>query len=244
MSLRVHVVKTMADLNKTTVADIEAADVVMTTNNVLNSNLYFPRLARLAGGREFPSLNKARLFQDIYRENCEKLRARVRQLKGEGSAVALASIKEDLAKVAAEADLSEGGDVGAKLGNTAKRLSLGKKATYRAEKAAKTKKKGKESEDDDFIDDSDDDFDTPSKSKKTPKGKKTPKTPKTPGAKVDDPDPWELGAKKTRSDWRQMKCPPLFELFAWKRVVTDEFTYLEGNQVTLLNTLRNVTTMS
>ena len=27
-----------------------------------------------------------------------------------------------------------------------------------------------------------------------------------------------------------MKCPPLFELFAWKRVVTDEFTYLEGNQ--------------
>ena len=127
----------MVDLNKTTVADIEAADVVMTTNNVLNSNLYFPRLARLAGGREFPSLNKARLFQDIYRENCEKLRARVRQLKVEGSAVALASIKEDLARVAAEADLSEGGDVGAKLGNTAKRLSLGKKATYRAEKAAK-----------------------------------------------------------------------------------------------------------
>ena len=108
----------------------------------------------------------------------------------------------------------------------------------------KTKKKGKESDDDDFIDDSDDDFDTPSKSKKTPKGKKTPKTPKTPGAKVDDPDPWELGAKKTRGDWRQMRCPPLFELFAWKRVVTDEFTYLEGNQVTLLNTLRNVTTMS
>ena len=124
----------MADLNKTTVADIEAADVVMTTNNVLNSNLYFPRLARLAGGREFPSLNRARLFQDIYRENCEKLRARVRQLKGEGSAVALASIKEDLARVAAEADLES--DVGAKLGNTAKRLSLGKKATYRAEKAA------------------------------------------------------------------------------------------------------------
>ena len=45
------VVKTMADLNKTTVASIEAADVVMTTNNVLNSNLYFPRLARLAGKR-------------------------------------------------------------------------------------------------------------------------------------------------------------------------------------------------
>ena len=104
-------------------------------------------------------------------------------------------------------------------------------------------------DDDDFIDDSDDDFDTPSKSKKTPgKGKKTPKTPrgtpKTPGGKADDPDPWELGAKRTRGDWRQMRCPPLFELFAWKRVVTDEFTYLEGNQVTLLNTLRNVTTMS
>ena len=49
-------------------------------------------------------------------------------------------------------------------------------------------------------------------------------------SKKDDPDPWELGAARTRKDWRQMKCPPLFELFAWKRVVTDEFTYLEGNQ--------------
>merc|ERR1719188_2767350 len=139
-ALKVVVIKTMTDLNQTTVADVEAADVVMITNNILNSNLYFPRLARLAGGKEFPPANKGRLFQQIYRENCEKLRARVRQLQEEGSAVALASIKEDLARVAAEAELSEGGDVGAKLGNTAKRLSLGKKATYRAEKAAKTKK--------------------------------------------------------------------------------------------------------
>ena len=231
-SLRVHVVKTMADLNKTTVADIEKADVVMTTNNVLNSNLYFPRLAKLAGGKEFPSNNRARLFQEIYAENCEKLRARVRQLQEEGSEKALASIKEDLANANAGADLES--DVGAKLGNTAKRLSLGKKATYRAEKAAK--KKAKEDEEDDFIDDSDEDFDTPSKSKKTPKAKKnqkTPKTPKTPAQK-DDPDPWELGAKKTKKDWREMRCPPLFELFAWKRVVTDEFTYLEGNQVSVV----------
>ena len=231
-ALKVHVVKDMANLNKTTVADIEAADVVMTTNNVLNSNLYFPRLAKLAGGKEFPSTNKARLFRKIYSENCEKLRARVRQLQEEGSERALASIKEDLANIDAEADLES--DVGARLGNTAKRLSLGKKATYRAEKAAK--KKAKETEDDDFIS-SDEDFETPSK--KTPKSKKkktpkTSKTPKTPKTQKDDPDPWDLGAKKTKKDWREMKCPPLFELFAWKRVVTDEFTYLEGNQISVV----------
>ena len=88
---------------------------------------------------------------------------------------ALASIKEDLANIDADADLES--DVGARLGNTAKRLSLGKgkKATYRAEKAAKKKAAMEEdSSDEDFIDDSD----TPAK--KTPKGRKTPKAPKTP----------------------------------------------------------------
>ena len=70
----------------------------------------------------------------------------------EGSKRALASIEEDLAKIDAEGALES--DVGAGLGNTAKRLSLGKgkKATYRAEKAAKKKKKR-------AIDDSDDDED-------------------------------------------------------------------------------------
>ena len=42
----------------------------------------------------------------------------------------------------------------------------------------------------------------------------------------DGEDPWKLGSSAAKKDWREMRSPPL-EMFAWKRVVTDEFTYLD-----------------
>ena len=47
-------------------------------------------------------------------------------------------------------------------------------------------------------------------------------------------DPWQLsGAKKS---WTEMVCPP-FEMFAWKRVVTDEFTYLDARDMAVVRNL-------
>ena len=39
-----------------------------------------------------------------------------------------------------------------------------------------------------------------------------------------DKDPWGLRSGEVKRNWEKMKCPPL-EMFKWRRVVVDEFTY-------------------
>ena len=103
-------------------------------------------------------------------------------------------------------------------------MALGKKATYAAEKKAKKESQNKkrardeDSDDDDFIEE-----DAPPPKKKS----------KTVEDTTED-DPWKLsGAKKS---WTSMVCPP-FEMFAWKRVVTDEFTYLDARDIAVVRNL-------
>ncbi|KAG8774484.1 hypothetical protein FRC12_001960 [Ceratobasidium sp. 428] len=50
-------------------------------------------------------------------------------------------------------------------------------------------------------------------------------------------DPWDLKSDKVRKDWKQMKSPPL-EAFNFKRVVVDEYTYLEGKAHSLITHLQ------
>ena len=40
-----------------------------------------------------------------------------------------------------------------------------------------------------------------------------------------DTDPWKARTEAVKKDYTKMKCPPL-ELFHWKRIIVDEFTYL------------------
>ena len=109
------------------------------------------------------------------------------------------------------------------LGNTANRMALGKgkKATYASEKKAKKagKKRAAEDSDDEAYSDDDEVAQPPPKKKsKGDNGKATTVT------GIED-DPWQLSGSGTKKGWKGMVCPP-FEMFAWKRVVTDEFTYL------------------
>ena len=143
------------------------------------------------------------------------------------------------------------GDVGAGLGNTAKRLALGKgkKATYAAEKKAKKEaaksmeeeepvaeekegnKRAAEDNDDEFEANSDDDEVLQSAPKKKFKGEDSK------GIRTDtEDDPWNLSGSGTKKAWTGMICPP-FEMFAWKRVVTDEFTYLDARDMAVVRNL-------
>ena len=100
-------------------------------------------------------------------------------------------------------------DVGAGLGNTAKRLALGKgkKATYAAEK-------------------------------KAAKGEVKNTTQSKPSeAQSDATDPWELDSTAVKKDWTQMKCPS-FEMFHWKRLVVDEFTYLDRRDTEIVRLMQ------
>ncbi|CAE6441527.1 unnamed protein product, partial [Rhizoctonia solani] len=71
------------------------------------------------------------------------------------------------------------------------------------------------------------DSDTPDKQKKQLKEKKT---------RVQQ-DPWGLNSDEVRQDWKQMRSPPL-EAFHFKRLVVDEYTYLDGKAHAVVTRLK------
>ncbi|KAG9116037.1 hypothetical protein FRC07_007500, partial [Ceratobasidium sp. 392] len=89
--------------------------------------------------------------------------------------------------------------------------------------AAKRPPLKKRKTEDDFKEDSD----SPDNVKKQVKEKKS---------RVQQ-DPWDLKSEKVRKDWKQMKSPPL-EAFNFKRVVVDEYTYLDGKAHSLITHLQ------
>ena len=232
-AFKVVVIKTIVDLNKLRVEDIENADIVVSTNNLFHSDKYFPRLARLAGGHPFPSssANGGRQFQHLYKDNLDKLRERVEQLKKSGAKEAISQVRAAATSIKDEGLLAD--NVGAGLGNTANRLALGKgkKATYASEKKAKKggkKRAAEDSDDEAYSDDDEVSKPPPKKKSKGENGKGTP-------TGIED-DPWQLSGTGTKKGWTGMMCPP-FEMFAWKRVVTDEFTYLDARDMAVVRNL-------
>ena len=65
------------------------------------------------------------------------------------------------------------------------------------------------------------------KGKKKTQGKSKQKTSETFDWKARDnvDDPWGLKGATMKSDWRNMRCPPL-EIFHFQRLIVDEYTYL------------------
>ncbi|CAE6454320.1 unnamed protein product [Rhizoctonia solani] len=73
----------------------------------------------------------------------------------------------------------------------------------------------------------DEDSDSPDKQKKQIKEKKS---------RVQQ-DPWMLNSDEVRRDWKQMRSPPL-EAFHFKRLVVDEYTYLDGKAHAVVTRLK------
>ncbi|CAE6530732.1 unnamed protein product [Rhizoctonia solani] len=73
----------------------------------------------------------------------------------------------------------------------------------------------------------DEDSDSPDKQKKQIKEKKS---------RVQQ-DPWGLNSDDVRRDWKQMRSPPL-EAFHFKRLVVDEYTYLDGKAHAVVTRLK------
>lgn len=51
-----------------------------------------------------------------------------------------------------------------------------------------------------------------------------------------DSDPWKLGSRAVKNDWKQMHAPP-FEMFHFARKVVDEYTYLDGKIHSLVTSI-------
>ena len=151
-ALKCVTIATMADINKLSIRDLQAVDVVVASITLLRNDLYFARLANLAGADALPqSKTNMRHFGAAYASATERLQEQAARLAGgaQGVAEAREAVKGGQARRKAARERGRGGGA-AKLGNMQKRLASGlqlegvglavglkgKKATYAAEKKA------------------------------------------------------------------------------------------------------------
>ena len=201
-ALKTATINTMADLNKLSIKDIQKLDVIVCGITIFRNDLYYSRLANLAGSESLPSAKSSRHFEHSYQEAMARLGERTAELSGGDS---LAEKEEGLAQMRSavkagqaarkEARSTTASDVVLSLGNTEKRmyarsgaLLKGKKATYAAEK--KQGKKAAADEDDeaeeeeDEAEEEDEDDEPPKKAAKpAAKGKGKAAAAKKPPAK-------------------------------------------------------------
>ena len=183
-ALKCVTISTMADINKLSIKDIQSVDVVVASITLLRNDLYFSRLANLAGSDALPqSKTNMRHFGAAYANSMEALQEQVARLCSGAAGVKQArqAVKDGQARRKAQREGAGKGNL-QKLGNMQKRMAngvqldgvqeegaglavalKGKKATYAAEKkAAKAKvveaeDEEDEDEDEDESDDDDDD---------------------------------------------------------------------------------------
>lgn len=90
--LKVIVLKTVADLNKITIEDIQEADIVIASSTLQRSNAYQQNLSQFAGVSDFPS-SAGRHFRTHLQITMEALKIQVDRLQDEDSEAVLNEIK-------------------------------------------------------------------------------------------------------------------------------------------------------
>ena len=123
------------------------------------------------------------------------------------------------------ADESEEDSEGSSVKKSAKKAPQPSRPTKRARKSAPTSDVEMQDEE-------------PAPSKKSAKAKAKPaaeKKPAKPQKLREETDPWKLKSA-AKSNWKQMHAPPL-EMFHFTRLVIDEYTYLDGKILSLVQKL-------
>ena len=151
-ALSVRTINTMADLNRLTIKEIQSLDVLVCSITLFRNDLYYQRLANMAGSKSLPSKASARHFLQAYEETTASLGDQVeRLLSKEGVTSAREVVKSGARLRSNSASAASDTFVGKGLGNMQKRVAAttvdesselfahaakGKRATYKAEKAA------------------------------------------------------------------------------------------------------------
>mmetsp|Transcript_13824 Transcript_13824/g.25733 ORF Transcript_13824/g.25733 Transcript_13824/m.25733 type:complete len:2142 (+) Transcript_13824:104-6529(+) len=196
-SLSVETVHGLADLNHLTIQRLRDADVVIVATSLFRSNLYFERLRQLSGcARELPAKG-GRHFSEAYGAVLGDLGNRAAEL-----------MKGALGDVARAVELAVESLAQQRQSAVAADVRRGKKATYAMEKrsgvrnaagrAAQTRRRPGLQEEEDSEQEIEEE---------------------------EIGDHWGFEGASARKDAMQLRSPPL-ELFAWRRVIVDEFTYL------------------
>ncbi|EGG01261.1 uncharacterized protein MELLADRAFT_79036 [Melampsora larici-populina 98AG31] len=226
--IKVHRIINMTDLNSTKICDLQEADVVVVSETIFGSQIYWSNLAMLAGTRDIVSDEKGgRFFKACLHDTLKKLRKHVEILKSKaGGSSALHQAMQD-----AQNDL-------ANMKNTKQVQSTRLKgAAYAKKHASETAESGdeEEEEEEEEEEDSDDSDDRPAKKAKVGTAKS-----QAIRSKVQTGDAWKLKTA-AKDDWTQMHCPPL-HMFYWNRRTIDEYTYLSGREQLAVGTIHSWST--
>ena len=204
---KVVVIKTVGDLNRLTVKSFQTADIIIVTWGVFNNEKYLAALAQFAALPELPAATSGRAFDAWFDYSSQRLNDHV-ELIQEASEKMQSYLKDKLREIENDESLIHH--------VPSKRL---KGAQYRAAQARKSgkpaKKKAKLTH-------------SPDESDNNPKSK-----PRAGGLNT---DPFGLGSTSVKRDWSCMKFP-LFQMFHFKRLVVDEFTYIDGKNHTSITRL-------
>ena len=84
-ALRTATINTMADLNKLSIKDIQRLDVLVCGITIFRNDLYYSRLANLAGSDALPSAKSSRHFEHAYQQAMARLGERTTELSGGAS---------------------------------------------------------------------------------------------------------------------------------------------------------------
>ncbi|KAH9824209.1 hypothetical protein DFH28DRAFT_1216462 [Melampsora americana] len=224
--IKVHRIINMTDLNSTKICDLQAADVVVVSETIFSSQVYWSNLAMLAGTRDIISDEKGgRFFKACLHDTLKNLRKHVEILKSEaGGPGALHQAMQDAQDMLANM-------------KTAKKVQSTrlKGAAYAKKHAFEDAEGSDEEEEEEEEEDSDDSDERPAKKAKVGTAKS-----QAIRSKVQTGDVWKLKTE-AEDDWTQMHCPPL-HMFYWNRRTIDEYTYLSGREQLAVGTIHSWST--
>ncbi|KAH9447634.1 hypothetical protein Pst134EB_021644 [Puccinia striiformis f. sp. tritici] len=207
----------MTDLNSTRISDLQEADVVVVSETLFGSQIYWNNLSHLGGTREIVSEpTGGRFFQSCLSETLENLKKHVEILTDEDGGAG--SMQEAITETKGKLERAE----------SARQLQ-----TKQLKGAAYAKKHASEGAKKEEDDDSEDFSLPPPKKKRLSSGKAK-------AEKMHGGDVWKLSSDAS-DDWTQMHCPPL-HMFYWRQRVIDESTYLGGQEQLAVGTIKSHST--
>ncbi|GAA5877400.1 hypothetical protein JCM1840_006088 [Sporobolomyces johnsonii] len=201
-------------LKKLTIKKIMDADIVLISESIFQSDVFWTSLADFSASPFDIKMDKnaGRYFRHSVNETLSALPNQIERLREDGAAAVLEKIKK--ARETRDEHVNE-------VFIPLTRAQANKKAESAAKTTggAKTKKAGDMTE-------------AEVRQKLKEKDRVAAKK------RFEGVDIWDLGKLGSReNDWKKMKAPPL-AMFAWARIVVDEFTYTDGSCLVGVHSIR------
>lgn len=210
-ALKVIVIKDVGGLKKNTVHDIMEADIIVIADTVFKSPLYWPQLGDWTASKRGVKYDAraSRYFRICVDEALDAMSDQVKLLQNGPDGARNVLMAINASRKAREKMDDIVIEPSKRLKGQAAVFAKEKEAFLAAEAKGQPQKKAEIKVRKDKVD----------------------KTPTVPD------DPWELGTTTVGADWTKMKAPPL-AMFAFNRIVVDEFTYSDGAQIAAIHSVR------